>query len=492
MAKYIEGQHITDFPKAHLVFWTKGNAPTQRVNNLTYNVVLDHLKLLYLLSGKIIASASYYFESPITQQVTDSLMSFFEDGDIRFFFDEDLDSPTEHAEKKFSKSPKALSVYRNKKIILSQAKKIETLGNMLVRRPPLSISNKMVELWTGEILSVNNNSIGVAINKEIRNETKQHEIKNKLIAFANNRDKDFVWEYVNPILLSSGLKNPYFLSMVQKKLSQMYALATANVLGVELDEKFNYDLIDKNSKYDTSLFAVCLEQIGLLKLILLLDNKDLRQLKTTLEFAIFREFYFKMIEDCEFQPDRIKQGIDVFSKIEKAGQNNINRKDFIDKFVEYYNLCNYPKRRFRKRLDEIKQNLDTFNVATAGIISSFESLVNNKPFDDTSKKIISENVDLKLREHGRKAKKIILWYGLFVIFVVIFALIAWGINKNEKDIVLFNTIHVSYVVVGIITLFTLIRSLIDHKKIREAFVFLSSRKEKTRIKVEFESERKIF
>ena len=490
MAKYIEAQHIRNLQKEKLVFWTKGNAPTQQVNHLSRNVVLDSLKLLYLLSGKIIASASFFFESPITQQVTDSLKSFFEEGEILYFFDDNLDSPTEHAEKKISKSPKGLSAYRNKTIVLSNAKKLETFGNNLLRRPPLSISDKMVDLWIGEILSTNTNSIGANIAKEIRDSAKQREIRNRLINFARNRDKDFVWEYIKPILVSFGLKNPHFHKMIEKKLAQMYAFATASVLGVELDETLNYNLIDKHSKYDTSLFAACLNQLGILQLILQLDNNDLKLLKSSLEFGIFRDFYFKMLEDCEYQTEKIKGGIDTFKKIETANQNNISRKEFVNKFAKYSKLCNYPRKEFRKRLDEIKSNLENFNIGTAGIVTNFVALVQKKA-EIPNGDLINDYNELKLKGHKRSAIKSICWYSVFIVIAICVALFA--IPESKLNEVLFWKIewkHIKLILTTITVLIPMVRSFIKHDNVIKAFLFLFTKKEKARIKKEFENEQK--
>lgn len=491
MAKYIKGQHLTDLQKEKLVFWTKGNAPTQKVNNLTYTIVLNNLKLLYLLSGKIIASASYFFESPITQKVTDSLKSFFDEGDILFFFDDDLESPTEHAEKKISKSPKGLSAYRDKKTVLSNAKKLETFGDKLLRRPPHSISNKMVELWIVDVSSTTINSIGASIAREIPNYAKQKVVKDKLISFARNRDKDFVWDYIKPILTSYDLTNSDFHKLIQSKLAQMYALATASVLGVDIDEKLDYNLINKNSKYDTTLFSICLNQLGILQLILQLDNDDLRQLKYSLEFAIFRDFYFKLIEDCEFQPEIVKGGIDAFSKIETLKQNGISKKEFIDRFVGYSKLCNYPSRKFRQRLNEIKTNLENFNIVTAGIITNFVSFVQSKHVDTPNKDLVYENIAFKLKEYKREAIKIVCWYLVFIAIAIYLSLFA--IPEDKLNQVLFYQVewkHFKQIITGISVLIPMIRSFIKHDNVIKAFLFLLSKKEKALIEKKITIEQK--
>jgi hypothetical protein len=180
MAKYIKGQHLSELKKQQqkqLVFWTLGNAPTQQAHNLEYRAVLNNLKLLYLLSGKIIASSSYFFESPITQSVTDSLKDFFDDGSILYFFDDDLESPTDHVKKKISKSPKGLSAYSNEQKVLSEAKKLEGFNNNLLRRPNTSISDKIVELWISDILSLEDYTIGAYISKELKSIEKQSSTK---------------------------------------------------------------------------------------------------------------------------------------------------------------------------------------------------------------------------------------------------------------------------------------------------------------------------
>lgn len=485
MAKYINGQHLNNLKKTDLVFWTKGNYPTQKIGNLTYNIVINHLKLLYLLSEKIVASSSFYFESPITQQVTDTLEFFFNEGDILYFFDDDLENPTEHAKKKISKSPKGLSPYQDQKAVLRKAQKIETFGDNLLRRPNHSISDKMVDLWIEEVSSTKTNSIGDYIFKEISNNVKQKEIKDALISFAINRDKDFVWDYIKPILTFYGLSNPYFHEIIKSKLAQMYSFATASVLGVELDESLNNNFINKNSKYDTTLFSKCLSQLGILELIYQLENEDLKKLKTDTHFAIFRDFYFKMIEDCESKTENIIRGIDTFSKIENSKQSSISKKDFVDRFIEYRKLSNYPKRKFSKRLDEIKLNLENFN---SGIVNIFVSTVQNFNIDNPNKDLFNKNIEFKLKEYKRKSIKTVLLYFVFCVSALLVVIV-----DNKLTQVLsykLNCNYINFILAIILASIPIIDSFIKHEKVIKAFSFLFTKSEKIKVKKEFEIELK--
>jgi hypothetical protein len=193
MEKCVREQNGTKFPQEGLVAWTKGSATTQGANtNLTKEVILNHLKLLYLLSEKIITSATYFIESHITQQVTDSLKLLFEEGDIVFFIDIALEGPIEHAMKKIERNPKESSVYQDKESVFASAKKLEIFGNNILRRPSHSISDEMVNLWIYEIYSTRSDSIGVRIAKEVESKNEQESIKHELINFAKNRgNRDF-------------------------------------------------------------------------------------------------------------------------------------------------------------------------------------------------------------------------------------------------------------------------------------------------------------
>ena len=209
MSKYIEGRHLSKLQSnenSQIVFWTYGNFPTQQVEGLTERIVLDNFKLLYLLSGTIVVSASCYFESSITQSIAKILKDFFEDGSAAFFFDENLEGPVDHARSKILKSPSGALVYKDSKSVLSAAKKLELLGDNLIRRKCVSISNIMVDLWIDDVLSHEAYSIGYYVDLEIKIKGQQKIIKRKLIDFVKRREKEFVWEFIQPVLLECGQK----------------------------------------------------------------------------------------------------------------------------------------------------------------------------------------------------------------------------------------------------------------------------------------------
>jgi hypothetical protein len=198
-----------------------------------------------------------------------------------------------------------------------------------------------------------------------------------------------------------------------------------------------------------------------------------------------------MIEDSEFQPEVVKGGIDAFSKIETLKQNSISKKEFVDRFVGYSKLCNYPRRKFRQRLNEIRTNLENFNIVTAGIVTSFVSFVQSKHVDTPNKDLVNENIVFKLKEYKREAIKIVWWYLVFMAIAIYMALFA--IPEDKLNEVLFYRVewkHIKQIITGISVIIPMIRSFIKHDNVIKAFLFLLSKKEKALIEKKIAIEQK--
>jgi hypothetical protein len=356
MRKYSEEMHLKDINLKTSVFWSWGNKPTQENRGLASDVVLNNLKMLYLLSDKILAATSFYYESAITQKITKQLKELFEDGTIMYFIDEDLENAIEHGKKKISHSPKGLSAYRNKADVIARGKEVDSLGNIL-KRPNESISDKMVELWVDDVLQSEQNSVGLYLENKIESKEELTTIRLKLIDFARNRKKDFVWEYTKPFLLEQKLSDESFLLLVKSKLSQIYAWATSEILGVNLDENIKYGTITKNSKYDSYLFMQCLNQLRVLEPILNLTNSELKILKYSFELSIFREFYFKLIESFVYKSNDILKSFGFFIKFEEFYKGSDERNAFIENFSKFCKTQKLPKTQYKKPLEYIKNNL---------------------------------------------------------------------------------------------------------------------------------------
>ena len=67
------------------VFWSRGNAPSQRDEGLTSKEVRLHLLSAYLLAEKVLASASFYFESQYTRDITSEFSKLFREKSVVYF-----------------------------------------------------------------------------------------------------------------------------------------------------------------------------------------------------------------------------------------------------------------------------------------------------------------------------------------------------------------------------------------------------------------------
>jgi hypothetical protein len=339
-----------------------------------------------LLSDKILAAGSFYFESEITRQVTERLEILFEEGEILYFIDDNIEDFEEHGAEKILKSPTSFEAYNNKDIVKARAKKLNSLYIPL-RRPPSSISDKIVSLWLKDLYSCEEGTLGYLIDLSIIECDKKAEIKLLLYKYAVERKKDFVWEYLHPFLYKLKLSK-HFQNSARKRLSQLYSIATSELLGVSLD---NNDLpknkyLSRRTKYDTYLFEECMRILGLKEVISKMEAIDLIKLKTSPEFINFKEFYFTLVEAATLDKGVVKQLIPLFVEAEQViSTNSINIETFINSFAKMCSNINISHKAYGKSLDIILNRFQVFNKAT---IKTFIDLVNETLYGkiDISKK----------------------------------------------------------------------------------------------------------
>jgi hypothetical protein len=288
-----------------------------------------------------------------------------------------------------------------------------------------------------------------------------------------------VWEYIEPILKNQGLNNPAFHKIVKTKLAQMYSYATAKVLGVALDGKINYNQININSKYDTMLFVACLNQMSVLYKILSLSNNDLKILKNSMEFGLFRDFYFGMISDLSYDIENIAKSISVLEIYEDTYKKTSTNQGFINNFSSLIKQCKYTPIKFNKRIDEIKSKIDTFNIY---IIAGFKDKVKQYP-EKKRDKIREEYVDLKMINYKSKATRAVWFYLLFIIIALVLYFLF-----NLEIISKYIPSYLKKTISAIIFLIPFVRSFIKHDSIMKKVKFLFSKKERDDVRAVFENE----
>lgn len=360
------------------VFWSTGNYPTQLAWSLSYGEVLIHFKVLYLLCDKIIGSASFYYESPITRDITENLRALFEKKEIVYSVGDSVSSLLEHGLQKIPKSPSNFSAYRDERIIRVYGNNLDSIGN-IIKRGDYSISDKIVNIWITELISDSMESIGGKLSTIISDKNELSKIKSKLTEIALNRDKDFVWEYIKPYLDNLALPKT-IQSFIRRRLAQIYANVTAHLLGVEID-KPEYGLITNASKYDSALFLKCMDVLKISRQIINLNSDDLIRLKYSLEFIKFKEFYFSLIESMAFNQDYVSILFPVYIETEIAIPNIIRKnteKEFIDQFKKYVkNLIGNYKKNYRKPLDFLLQAYSLFQKKPIDDLICILNRINN-------------------------------------------------------------------------------------------------------------------
>jgi hypothetical protein len=300
--------HFTLDELAKFVFWSYGNAPTQRSLRIDYEELQTQFKALYLLTNKIIASSSYYYESELTRKITENFQNIFYSGEALFFIDENIKNFSRHGLFKIKKSPETLSAYNDKQMVITYGKKLDSIG-IVLRRQHKSISEKMRYIWSKDIFSDDSYSLGKYIELHEENIHEDTVLMLSGLAAESHKDpykKDFVWEYIEES--SKGLLHTLskgFKEFARRRLTEIYAQANAEVLNLQLD----CTLADKVSKYDAKLFCECMKHLNTISALKNIDVSQLVALKRREELEWFRNVYFQLIDSVNHNLTDLKEAL---------------------------------------------------------------------------------------------------------------------------------------------------------------------------------------
>jgi hypothetical protein len=299
------------------VFWSLGNRPTQRLGSYTQETVLLHLKALYLLSERVVGAASFFFESMVTRSVTQGLSELFHTGELAYFVDETIEDFVEHGSRKVEKSPSTLTCYSDPEFVRRCGTELNGL-EYIVRRPPFSLSDRIVTLWINDLGSRAQNSLGEALGLIEQDEVRRVQVLAKLIQVGQARGyQDFVWEYVHPQLVRLGMP-AWFCRRARHRLARMYSIATSEGLGIALDmsaSRLDGDEITESSKFDSGIFLSCLNALGATDALRQIPPAELIRLKASTELRVFRAFYFSLLDTVGKTPGTLSTWLPLYRRM---------------------------------------------------------------------------------------------------------------------------------------------------------------------------------
>lgn len=335
------------------VFWSRGNAPSQRDEGLTAKEVRLHLASAYLLAEKVLASASFYFESQDTRDVTKEFSKLFHEKSIVYFVDESMDGFTEHALRKAEKSPPELQCYHNSELVSTAGKALNDLG-VILRRPDISVSAEIERLWLADVIT----DSGVLGSVLVRTAVTKEQLLRWREAVSDicrqRGDRDFVWEYLGKALCPLDLPHQ-FMRVGRRRVGNLYAQATSRVLGVPSDNATRLDgRTAPEVRYDTSLFLECMDTIGLKEHLAKLDAAALIRLKTTVEFTTFRAFYFALVDAAHHNGPSLRELMRFYSQVEnRVVAGDSERELVVNALFQLFGRNAQAKVRYRRPLDII-------------------------------------------------------------------------------------------------------------------------------------------
>ncbi|NIA13347.1 MAG: TIR domain-containing protein [Nitrospiraceae bacterium] len=315
------------------------------------------------MSDKIVAAASFYFESPSTREIAARMRPIFQDGDAVFFVDESVEGFAAHGLLKKEKSPRGLIAYRDRDIILAKAHELDNY-RFILKRPDISISDGIVRLWVADLQSKQISSLGYSLQKCILDAAQRRRTEEALISFALSRQKDFVWQYLLPLLKRLGLPRS-FKTLCRRKLSQMYCLATSEAIGALPDRSVHAFASGTlpSPRFDTDLFLVCMRYLRLEGSLRRLRTPDLMTLKTSDTFGDFKAFYFLLADAAAYQAETLVEGIKHCRRAESVYPESGSVYDrFLASFTSLFATLPTPCMKTTRPLEYLLRMYDVCNV----------------------------------------------------------------------------------------------------------------------------------
>lgn len=278
------------------VFWTLGDGPTQEDLRVSPRCLEAELKAQVLLSEEILASASYFYESPLTQSlVVGSARGLVRDGELRLFIGSDLENFEHHANEKARKSPSGMLEYGRPAKLARLSRQLDRLTEPLFRRP-VDISGSIVEMWLADVMDIRTGTLG-GLACEVDGVAGGTTVA-LFSQIAAERMGDFVWPFILPRLQSNGFP-VHRLPAVKHRLNQLYARASAEAVGAFIDVADPTPCgaaVTHDSAQDPFLLLKSLRALGLLPEFLSLTVDQVRDLKWTVGWTAFRPLYLALVD----------------------------------------------------------------------------------------------------------------------------------------------------------------------------------------------------
>lgn len=211
-----------------------------------------------------------------------------------------------------------------------------------------------------------------------------------------------MWEYIEPFLKKKKVDTTGRI-LIKTKLAHIYTLATAEVLGINIESDKYSSNITQNSKFDPQLFALCLNQLGILFTIYSLDNNQLMRLKNKIEFIAFKELYFKLID--KFSANNICKSLEYLSKVENIYSLEFNKNEFIKKFCKQSNL---KLKTYKDPIEHIIKAISNDHCPIYCIrdLKKVTNELNDNNSSKNSNLIIEDNLTLNSNKNQKIDKKI--------------------------------------------------------------------------------------
>lgn len=261
--------------------------------------------------------------------------------------------------------------------------------------------NKLVvDRWCYSLSSTKEGELGYFLLKFLNGDTNIFlKISKKIIRFSLNCDKDFDWEYIKYGFENCDLPKEFQL-IAKKRLTQIYTELSAFTIKSYIDRpELTFKIKNHESCFSSGHFLTIINLMNLTHEFSVLTTDELVKLKQSIEFRVFKEFYFSFIEEFDYNSVLTSQWFPVYKNaaLSYAKSTSFDTLSFSSKIFSVFQSIGGDSKKYKKLLEILLNAYNSFNFlpieAFFDIISSKSTYINrgNVLSNINSNKICSMN-----------------------------------------------------------------------------------------------------
>ena len=302
-----------------VAFFSPGDVEAQRKFycsrpiEVTLNELHLNLRVLTLLSPRILHSSSFFFESPLSRELYRLSCSLFSKGDNVFFFSSEVEDFQGHLDRKRKLCP-LIPIYHIKQAD-KLAEELQSYGIALQKKG--SISNGIQELWFEDLSNYSDPcSLDRMLVKNLPDYGRERKYRDALWSIPQGRNRlqlvrQFVAKRLSEVRFPKKLRLQVYDRLLEFYIITSCRITGSNLIGVKDLTLRNSTRVSVNNdmritRYNVNFFLEFLKTIQIDRQIRQLSDTQILEVKRSKEFQKVRKLYFDSIKETNESIEKLQ------------------------------------------------------------------------------------------------------------------------------------------------------------------------------------------